>query len=96
MLTPHPSLPPIEMASAGMLTVTNSCENKTPEKLTAISSNLITASPTVPGVVAALAEAAAAVGDGERRVAGSSVDWSSDWETSLGPDVMDRVVGFLP
>lgn len=95
MLTPHPSLPPIEMASAGMLTVTNSCENKTAEKLTAISPNLITAPPTVPGVVAALAEAAAAVGDGERRVAGSSVDWSSDWETSLGPDVMDRVVGFL-
>ncbi len=95
MLTPHPSLPPIEMASAGMLTVTNTCENKTAEKLTAISPNLVTAPPTVPGVVAALAEAAAAVGDGERRVAGSSVDWSSDWETSLGPDVMDRVVGFL-
>jgi len=96
MLTPHPSLPPIEMASAGMLTVTNSCENKTAEKLSAISGNLITATPTVPGVVAALAEAVAAVTDGERRVAGSSVDWSSDWEQSLGPDVMDRVTGFLP
>ena len=30
MYTPHPSLVPIEMASAGMLTVTNSFENKTP------------------------------------------------------------------
>ena len=29
MYTPHPSLVPIEMASAGMLTVTNSFENKT-------------------------------------------------------------------
>ncbi|MCB0859808.1 MAG: glycosyltransferase [Solirubrobacterales bacterium] len=95
MLTPHPSLPPLEMASAGMLTVTNSCENKTAEKLQAISTNLITAPPTVPGVVSALAEAAAAIGDGDRRVAGSSVDWSSDWETSLGPDVMERVSGFL-
>ena len=95
MLTPHPSLPPLEMASAGMLTVTNTCENKTADKLTAISPNLIAAPPTVPGVVAALAEAAAAAGDGERRAAGSSVDWSSDWETSLGPDVMDRVIGFL-
>lgn len=95
MLTPHPSLPPIEMASAGMLTVTNSCDNKTAEKLTAISTNLITAPPTVPGVVAALAEAVAAVGNGERRVAGSAVDWSSDWEKSLGPEVMDRVTGFL-
>lgn len=95
MLTPHPSLPPIEMASAGVLAVTNTCENKTPEKLAAISPNLMAAPPTVPGVVAALREAAAAVGDGERRVAGSTVDWSSDWETSLGPQVMDRVTGFL-
>jgi hypothetical protein len=83
------------MASAGMLTVTNSCENKTAEKLSAISPNLITAPPTVPGVVSALAEAAAAVGDGGRRVAGSSVDWSTDWDVSLGPDVMNRVTDFL-
>ncbi len=95
MLTPHPSLPPIEMAAAGMLTVTNSCENKTPAKLAAISPNLIAAPPTVPGVVAALAEAAAAAGDGERRVAGSSVNWSSDWEDSLNAEVMRKVTDFL-
>ena len=46
MYTPHPSLVPIEMASAGMLTVTNSFENKTAEAMSAISSNLITAEPT--------------------------------------------------
>ena len=51
MYTPHPSLVPIEMASAGMLTVTNSFENKTPDAMSAISSNLITAEPTVEGVV---------------------------------------------
>ena len=50
MYTPHPSLVPIEMASAGMLTVTNSFENKTPATLTAISSNLIAAEPTIDGV----------------------------------------------
>ena len=37
MLTPHPSLVPLEMASAGMATVTNSFENKTPAALEAIS-----------------------------------------------------------
>ena len=37
MYTPHPSLVPIEMASAGMLTVTNSFENKTPERMSEIS-----------------------------------------------------------
>ena len=45
MYTPHPSLVPIEMASAGMLTVTNSFENKTAEALAAISPNLIAAEP---------------------------------------------------
>lgn len=95
METPHPSLPPIEMASAGMLTVTNTFENKTVEALAGISTNLIAAPPTVPGIVAALAEGAAGVGDAERRVAGSAVNWSADWEISLGPEVMERVVSFL-
>ena len=50
MYTPHPSLVPLEMASAGMATVTNSFENKTPAALAAISPNLITVEPSVEGV----------------------------------------------
>ena len=46
MYTPHPSLVPMEMARPGMLTVTNTFENKTAEKLAAISPNLIAAEPT--------------------------------------------------
>ena len=45
MYTPHPSLVPIEMASAGMLVVTNTFDNKTAEALAAISPNLIPAEP---------------------------------------------------
>ena len=52
MYTPHPSLVPIEMASAGMLTVTNTFENKTAEALAAISANLIAAEPTIEAVAA--------------------------------------------
>ena len=55
MYTPHPSLVPIEMASAGMLTVTNSFENKTAEAMAAISPNLITAEPSIEGVAGGLA-----------------------------------------
>ncbi len=40
MYTPHPSLVPIEMASAGMVCVTNSFENKTAAAMAAISPNL--------------------------------------------------------
>ena len=61
MYTPHPSLVPIEMASAGMLTVTNTFENKTADAMSAISPNLITAEPSVEGVVGGIAEAVAAV-----------------------------------
>ena len=75
MYTPHPSLVPIEMASAGMLTVTNTFENKTAEALAAISPNLIAAEPTIDGVAGALVGAAAAgrrtTSSGARRAAAS-------------------------
>ena len=51
MLTPHPSLVPIEMASAGMWTVTNTLANKTSERLRDISTNLIGVQPTVGAIV---------------------------------------------
>jgi glycosyltransferase involved in cell wall biosynthesis len=95
MYTPHPSLVPIEMASAGMLTVTNSFENKTPEAMSAISTNLITAEPTVEGVTAAIAEATAGAGDFERRASGAQVAWSRDWSDSFPDALMERVEGLL-
>jgi glycosyltransferase involved in cell wall biosynthesis len=95
MHTPHPSLVPIEMASAGMLAVTNTFENKTTDALARISPNLIAAEPSIGAVADALCTAAAAAGDAERRVRGSRVDWSRDWDEAFGDDVLDRVVGFL-
>jgi len=95
MYTPHPSLVPIEMASAGMLTVTNSFENKTAAALTAISPNLIAAVPGIDDIAAALVEATAGVDDVERRVRGSRVAWSRGWDESFSEPLLDRVVGFL-
>jgi Glycosyl transferase family 2 len=95
MYTPHPSLAPIEMASAGMLTVTNSFDIKTPEAMSAISTNIITAQPTVEGVVDGLREAVAGVEDVERRVAGGAVRWSRNWGDSFGDELMERVEALL-
>jgi hypothetical protein len=95
MYTPHPSLVPIEMASAGMLAVTNSFENKTAETMSEISSNLITAEPSVDGVARALSAAAAGVDDFGRRVRGSDVNWSRDWNRSYDDALLDRVLTFL-
>jgi len=95
MYTPHPSLVPIEMASAGMLTVTNTFENKTAAALSAISPNLIAAEPGIDAIAAALCEAAAAVDDVERRVRGSRVRWSRDWDESFADPLVDRVAAWL-
>jgi glycosyltransferase involved in cell wall biosynthesis len=95
MCTPHPGLVPIEMASAGMLTVTNSFETKTPEAMSAISTNLITVPPSLEGVVSGLRQAAQGVDDYIRRTEGTAVNWSRDWEDSLNPEVMGRVMSLL-
>jgi glycosyltransferase involved in cell wall biosynthesis len=95
MYTPHPSLVPIEMASAGMLTVTNSFENKSAEAMAAISSNLITVEPSLDGLTEGLREAAAGVDDSERRARGSRVRWSRDWNRSFDDELMARVMSFL-
>lgn len=95
MYTPHPSLVPLEMASAGMLTVTNTFENKTAEALTAISANLIAAEPGVEAVAEALCEAAAHADDVQRRLDGSRVRWSRDWDASFDDELLTRVLGLL-
>lgn len=95
MYTPHPSLVPIEMASAGMVTVTNTYANKTAPRLREISTNLLAVEPTVEAVAAGLREAARAVTDYDRRVRGAQVSWARTWEQAFNPEVLDRLAGFL-
>jgi hypothetical protein len=95
MYTPHPSLVPIEMASAGMLVVTTSFANKTAAVLQAISPNFVVAEPTIEGVARGLAEAAAAVTDCGRRVAGADVRWSRSWDQTFDTSVVARIQEFL-
>jgi hypothetical protein len=95
MYTPHPSLVPIEMASAGMLAVTNTFENKTADALAAISPNLVAAEPGVEGVAEALCAAAERVEDFAERAAGAQVRWSRSWDESFPDDLLDRLTAFL-
>jgi Glycosyl transferase family 2 len=95
MYTPHPSLVPIEMASAGMVTVTNSFENKTPEAMGAISPNLLTVPPGIESLATGLREAAARVEDFESRARASHVRWSRDWDRTFDDELMARVESFL-
>jgi glycosyltransferase involved in cell wall biosynthesis len=95
MYTPHPSLVPIEMAAGGLLTVTNEFENKTPEVMSGISKNLITADPTIDAIAAALGEAVRASDDHQRRVRGSAVNWCRDWQSAFDEIRMDAIVDAL-
>jgi hypothetical protein len=95
MLTPHPSLVPLEMASAGMITVTNSFENKTAEAMEAISSNLIAPEPTLDGIAAGLEGAAAVAEDHDARVRGAQVEWCRDWDSAFDDALMRQVAAWL-
>ncbi len=95
MYSSRPSLVSIEMARAGMLTVTNTFEAKSAGALQEISSNLIAAPATIDGVAGALVRAAAAVDDVERRTAGTAVNWSLDWTQSFDDELVDRVASQL-
>ncbi len=95
MLTPHPSLVPLEMAAAGLSTVTNTFANKTPERLSEISANLLGVKPTLEGIVEGLRLAIARTGDVDARLEGARMSWPTDWDAAFPADTMARVNAFL-
>lgn len=95
MYTPHPSLVPLEMASAGMFVVTNSFENKNKEKLKEISGNFIVAEPNVNSVVNSLIKAIEGVDNVEKRIEGSTINWSTDWDNTFNEEKLEKIKGLI-
>jgi hypothetical protein len=95
MLSPHPSLMPIDMAAAGLVTVTNTYANKTSERLTEISPNLIAAPPTLEGLKAGIVQALRKVDDFDGRIAGANLNWSRSWSETFNPEIMTALKGYL-
>jgi hypothetical protein len=91
MHTPHPSLVPLEMASAGMTAVTNTYETKTSERLAAISSNLIGVEPSVEALTAGLRQAAARSDDVSARAAGARLDWPTSANEAFDTDTLSAI-----
>lgn len=73
MYTPHPSLVPLEMAAAGMLTVTNACMSKGKDAFADVSSLIHVAEPDVEAIAEALVAAFRQVNAGE--VEAGDLDW---------------------
>lgn len=95
MLTPHPSLVPLEMAAAGMKTVTNVFANKTAERLLSISSNLVPVAPTVHDIKSGLRRAMTETDDIDGRVRGAEIEWPGNWEEAFDESVMSKLRAFL-
>ena len=95
MLSPHPSIVPLEMAAAGMLVVTNTFANKTAGCLKGISANIIPAEPTAGGIEKALIEAIEQYEDYNLRMDGSHVSWSQSWDETFRGEIMDKIKGFI-
>ncbi len=95
MYTPHPSLVPLEMAAAGLITVTNTCLNKTRSALENISSNLVAAEPSVPGIVQALQEGVERVDDRDARRQGAAVNWPQTWDEAFDASLMHDITSWI-
>jgi glycosyltransferase involved in cell wall biosynthesis len=95
MLSPHPSLMPIDMAAAGLMTVTNTYATKTSERLAEISSNLIAVPPTLDGLKQGLILALSKVDDFEQRIAGANLNWSRSWSETFNPEVMTALKSYF-
>ena len=82
---------PLEMAAAGLVTVTNTYANKDRASLEAISGNLIAAEPRIDQIEEALASAEVMSRDFEARVEGSKVGWPDNWDRALDDATMERI-----
>ena len=81
MLSPHTSYPPLEMATAGGLVVTNTFSTKTAADLAAISTAIRGTPPDVDHLSAAIAQAAADVSAGRPEPAPTALPGS--WDESM-------------
>jgi hypothetical protein len=95
MLTPHPSLVPLDMAASGIVTVTNTFDIKTAAKLQAISSNLVVAPPTIEGIKNGLIEAASRVGDIDARMRGTKLNWARNWDEAFNEAFVQKLVYWI-
>jgi hypothetical protein len=95
MWTPHPSLVPLEMAAAGLCTLTTTFANKTAAALSAISANLIPVEGTVSAVGQGLRLAERRARDLAARVKGAKVHWATTWEESFPESVLAGLESFF-
>jgi len=88
MLSPHPSYPPLEIAAAGAICVTNTYENK---DLSLLHHNIISCAPSVSGIVSGLKQAIARLDSPQLVVPVNQLE--TNWDESL-KDTLALIANF--
>ena len=84
MATPHPSMPPIDLALSGCIVVTNSYKNKTNSTMHDICENIICAEMSVDGIINALKEAIDKSCNLEQRYKNAKhANWPKNWDETF-------------
>ena len=91
MMAPHPSLLPYEMASAGLVVVTNRYEYRDDAFFSRISGNIIAADADPRSLVSALALAVSKCQDARARVAGSRINACCSWAESISDELIGQI-----
>lgn len=89
--SPHPGVVHFEMASSGMIVVTNTFSNRSSADLVAISPNLVPVEPTPDAIAKGLAEAALRSRDVDACLRGSSGSAVTSWDQSFNDELMSTV-----
>lgn len=95
MYAPHPSLLPFEMASSGIVAVTNTYAQRDEKLLKGISENLVPCAPSIEGVAKGLAEAVNQCEDLKARIDNADIDWVNDWEDAFNDKVIAKLKKFI-
>jgi 2-polyprenyl-3-methyl-5-hydroxy-6-metoxy-1,4-benzoquinol methylase len=95
MLSPHPSLPPLDMAAAGMLVLTNVFMDKSAARMAEISPNILAVEPDCQALVEGLRTTAGRITDVEARLAGSQLRWARSWAETFHPAFMEQIREFM-
>lgn len=94
MASPHPSYPPLDMAAAGAVVVTNTFGPHR-RSLSTYSKNIICSDPDLPSLAAAIAQGVALAKDVERRSANHhSSTFATDWNEAFSP-LCDRIAATM-
>ncbi len=90
MASPHSSYPPLDLAAAGAVVVTNTF-GPDKQSLDQYSTNIICANPSLPTLVAGIGRGATLAGDAERRGANHrNSRFLTDWSAAFAP-ICDQI-----